>query len=453
MNVTRSAALLRVGNVTSIYDLPWLMLLGLMLFVPTTYKTLKVFLIAICLIQCLLTLVTDKKPQLKIHPTILIWLAIMLANGLFFVIRGGFNDAPGAMRVLTVVALWPILFVFLSQQLVRTTVLKKSIKWCVYSTIAICLYSVYFLLYEARILSSSMYFAIDMGQESTIKSTWIEFTINSLASLLFLVPCLLAGVFVWKGYFSKAIRLISWFGLLLGSVIVLISGRRALQLVTALAPFIFLFFWFMLPKCERQKNSKTLIRISIFSGCFGLIFALLFVSFKFTFVEALALRFSEGFQFNADVSATARMRQFIDLSTGWMEAPFFGHGWGSVAKGLVRDAQMPWAYELFYSAALFQLGLFGFLIYAAGIGWIYFMGSQMVRGGGIYSAIMLPLLTGMTCFLIANGTNPYLGKFDCMWVIFLPVACINSWLLQNRNHNPETDSVKMKSPEPLCSPL
>jgi hypothetical protein len=44
---------------------------------------------------------------------------------------------------------------------------------------------------------------------------------------------------------------------------------------------------------------------------------------------------------------------------------------------------------------------------------------------------MLPVLAGMTCFLIANATNPYLGKFDCLWVIFLPIALINYGLLNS----------------------
>jgi hypothetical protein len=32
-------------------------------------------------------------------------------------------------------------------------------------------------------------------------------------------------------------------------------------------------------------------------------------------------------------------------------------------------------------------------------------------------------------YLIGNATNPYLEKFDYIWVIFLPVALINFWLL------------------------
>jgi len=38
-------------------------------------------------------------------------------------------------------------------------------------------------------------------------------------------------------------------------------------------------------------------------------------------------------------------------------------------------------------------------------------------------------LTGFMSFMIANATNPYLAKFDYMWVFFIPVAIMNSNLL------------------------
>lgn len=54
----------------------------------------------------------------------------------------------------------------------------------------------------------------------------------------------------------------------------------------------------------------------------------------------------------------------------------------------------------------------------------------MIRSSVEYGRLMLPLLVGLTCFLIANATNPYLLKFDYMWVIFLPLAIINRFLIE-----------------------
>jgi len=95
----------------------------------------------------------------------------------------------------------------------------------------------------------------------------------------------------------------------------------------------------------------------------------------------------------------------------------------------------PWAYELSYVALLFHTGIVGLTIYAAAIVWIYRMGLRMIRSGDRIGLYMLPTLVGTTCFLIGNATNPYLEKFDYIWVIFLPVALINHWLLTSKKES------------------
>ncbi len=93
---------------------------------------------------------------------------------------------------------------------------------------------------------------------------------------------------------------------------------------------------------------------------------------------------------------------------------------------------MPWAYELYYLALLFQTGLLGFMAYGAGVAWTHVMGLRVIREGGPLGEMMLPILVGTSCFLIANATDPYLARFDGLWVIFLPLAVVNLWLLSRR---------------------
>jgi O-antigen ligase len=83
-----------------------------------------------------------------------------------------------------------------------------------------------------------------------------------------------------------------------------------------------------------------------------------------------------------------------------------------------------------YLDLLFQTGLFGFMAYVAGVVWIYWKGTTIIKEGGALGQVMLPALVGMSCFLIASMTNPYLTKFDGLWAIFLPVALINFWLVR-----------------------
>ena len=141
-------------------------------------------------------------------------------------------------------------------------------------------------------------------------------------------------------------------------------------------------------------------------------------------------RFTDGFRFNTSFDGILRREQFFALLEGWINNPLFGGGLGAGVEGSVRSAAQPWQYELFYISILFQTGVIGFTIYFTAIAWIYYSGFKMIRSGCLLGLRMCPILIGTSCFLIASGTNPYLGTFSGIWPIFLPIALINVWLLK-----------------------
>ncbi|APO80680.1 hypothetical protein BL240_03900 [Pseudomonas putida] len=90
---------------------------------------------------------------------------------------------------------------------------------------------------------------------------------------------------------------------------------------------------------------------------------------------------------------------------------------------------MPWAYELFYVSLIFQYGIFGFVIYGLGVvALIVFLAQQVRRKGR--DSFEFCFLSGLVSFLLATATNPYLAKFDYMWVLFIPVALMNYHLVK-----------------------
>jgi len=127
--------------------------------------------------------------------------------------------------------------------------------------------------------------------------------------------------------------------------------------------------------------------------------------------------FTRGFDFfgSDDDSEVGRREQFVALIDGWWSSPFWGNGLGAAASVNREYPDQPWAYELVYAAMLFQFGILGFALYVAAIAWIYWKGIQILKSGGKLAAVMLPTLVGMSCFLIATGTNSYLFKFDYIW--------------------------------------
>jgi len=97
------------------------------------------------------------------------------------------------------------------------------------------------------------------------------------------------------------------------------------------------------------------------------------------------------------------------------------------AAGYTRSDETPWAYELSYVALIYNFGLVGFICFAAGGVYVLVALIKLIRdrclpqGERTYAACFL---AGLVAFLIANGTNPYLAKFDYVWVFFVPLAYI-----------------------------
>jgi O-antigen ligase len=220
---------------------------------------------------------------------------------------------------------------------------------------------------------------------------------------------------------------------------VLVSGRRALQLVTMLSPLLILVLSSFQPVKEKLLLRRSLGRCTVVLVLAVTLSVLLLGPIYSTSFPGIAERFSSGFDFGAnsfDDSPDARYQQYFALVRGWLENPLIGSGLGASAYGSTRSDTMPWAYELYYFLMLFHTGLLGFMAYTAGIVWIYWTGMKIIKRGGITSQSLLPVLVGMSGLLIATVTNPYLARFDGIWVIFLPLAFINHWLLKrDRAHS------------------
>ena len=104
------------------------------------------------------------------------------------------------------------------------------------------------------------------------------------------------------------------------------------------------------------------------------------------------------------------------------------------APDVIRSVETPWAYELTYLALLYHTGVVGTLAYASGLAWIGTMSYRIARRGWSEAPALMATLSGTVIFLAANATNPYLEKYDYLWVIFLPVAFVNAWLVSPREH-------------------
>jgi len=362
------------------------------------------------------------------------WALGLATVSFLFAIRGFLAMTPGAAPVARLFVMWPLVYTLWISGLAEQRMLQSLHRTAVASTLFIGLYGCLYLLTQLKLIPETrLVSALSLGWDVESFGTQEGYTAMAIAgmnSLPFLVPYVMASLAVppsrlghsrwWRIALLTACAL-SWFT-------VIAAGRRALLLVMFLSPLLIVFLRRLRPAAERSDGSRSMTKFFLaFAASISIIFVSLSLIYEFD-LRLLWDRFASGFDLSAqtvDRGGAERRQQFIALSRGWLNRPFWGAGLGASALGSIRSETMPWSYELYYLSLLYQTGIVGMAAYAAGIAWIFWRGIKIVREGGQLGGIMIPMLVGCACFLIATGTNPYLDRFDGLWVLFLPLAVIN----------------------------
>lgn len=401
----------------------------LLLFVPTSYRAYKSLLLVVIVGVIVARIALGGR--IFLHKAVVFWTLLMVLVGMAFIARGLVLGAPGALRVTTVNVLWPIVYLIGVAGMKDEKVFAGLCRVMVGGVFAIGLYTFLYFAKELKWWIGNFYFELDAGQLIGFYDGFVEYNMYSISSLVYLVPFICSASMAWPASRRMPVS-IKWLiaALFLGFLLVFLSGRRGLVVATGIAPLITMMLMWFLPRDERIASGRLWARLTVGGAVFAV-------------VAALGLRFVVGFEFEKLIGAlvratiaevqnpeSARYRQLYELLSAWLDAPFFGAGHGSSAPNLIRSDDQPWSYELSFVALLFQVGAVGFALYAAAVLWIYLAGIFIVSRGGRLALYMIPMLTALTCFLIANFTNPYLAKFDFIWVVFLPIALINFWLLE-----------------------
>lgn len=414
--------------------LPGYTLFFLMLFVPTTYQMVKGILLSITLMIIFFGMLKDG--LLNLHPSVILWTLFYVLIGMFFSLLGVVNNNPGWLAMMKVYTIWPIVFMLLVAGVSSERGIFVLVKILTFSCFAIGAYGICYLLNVIDVIPDNYFIKLDLGLRLGIYSRYIESNLFSISTLLFIVPFLTAALIMWKvGESAPASRAWMWTSLSIGLFFTLITGRRALLLIILFAPVCAL----TLRLFTVNKRIKA-TRGNFFRFCFyfALIVTAAFVLLRFVTDFSFAALWEwirMGFEVQSGQIKNLRGQQFYVLLNEWYKSPYIGAGHGAASRDCVRSVTMPWAYELSYMNLLFSTGIIGFIAYSSGVVWIIMKGLKMTRTRHRLAFLMPPVLTGMICFLIANATNPYLSKFDYFWVIFLPVAIINKWMLDNKSGN------------------
>lgn len=369
---------------------------------------------------------------------------LIMAGGLYFFsllygaigftwsMYGEMMGNPGAMSALTVMVIYPVLIPFLSSlyRQEHSLSLYRIFLACAWIIAVIDLmYVIVTPIYPGNALQNILEFLYEDWAVVDNADTYIKFTLPNVSSVIFLLPFFLSVLFFSeskKGIVGILIVVL----LLLG--VAMLSGRRALLLTMLLGPAIA----FLITLNAARNNVKSKSRRRLWMLIITTL-ALLFLTYLSVKVNGLEYYFdlvNSIFDFTSNQSNLERVYQFDALMRGIVDAPLFGHGAGAVAD-YIRSDEMPWAYELFFLSIVFQYGIFGFLLYASGVAFICWHLISSIKKKG-RSSFEFYFLSGFIAFIAATASNPYLGKFDYMWVLFIPYAIINLKLISVKKFDP-----------------
>lgn len=387
---------------------------------PTALQLFKIALLFIVFILLGFLTLTERK-----H--IVMWRGSMFCAlffsfiGLLWSLYGEVRGNPGAVRVLTVMAIYPLLLpaLFVVLRPGDCNRLMSVFRW---STIGLIITQFLYLLSSFG-LDGGFYYRLlgdlygdvavtDLGDD------YLLFTLPSIASVIFMLP-----FFMLDYILSNKNKTLNASMIIAMCLITFLSGRRAIYLSLIMS---FLFVIFILLFWKRVKFFDLICKF-IPVTLLVLIFAILAKILGYFSLDMFVNDISSIFNFSTDDSNIERANQFEALMDGFYQNQFFGNGAGAAAS-YSRSAEQPWAYELFYVSILFQYGLLGFMFYFLGIMFllynlIYMALVEPCRDEG--SRFLFCFLAGFVAFLISTATNPYLGKFDYMWVVFIPMAILN----------------------------
>lgn len=404
----------------------------LMLFTPFVYQHIKAVLLGLLMVMIAVRIFVRGK--LSLHQTVFLWTLLIVIIAFISVLVGIINDTPGALIVAHVFVLYPLVFTLIITGITELKMFDGLFRVIIFSTIAIGSYTLAFLFNSIGYLPDKLFFHLDQGQGIGFHPGFFEYSLYNITTLPFLVPFLFTALVTWRKP-NIVSRFWLWVAFLLSIIISILSGRKGLWIAIVLAPLIlFVIQHGKVRKLIFKKQYKSsILRTSLILIIFLMvIYFPLQHTFRFD-AAGIMNDFTSGFDDSS--GATARKEQLWGLLTDWSKKPLLGWGHGAFSPSSPRRDVGGWGYELLYVDILFKCGIVGFLTYFFWFVWMFRKGLIICYSDEKFAIYLQPVLVGSICFLVASASNPYLATFDYMFVIFLPMALINYWLLSRHTMN------------------
>jgi hypothetical protein len=390
-----------------------------MLAFPSAFQGIKYISMFSLVVLSILELIMKNTINKNVVLSISIWLLYFLISLIVGVINGFSVD----FELVSIYFITPVIALIFSTIISNNERFIYLNKMLIYITFFICVIDLFYLMNVTKLILLPFEIDSEIFGSAVLSAEKIEFRVTNQTSLMFLLPYLIT-IYYSKAYDSIGEKRFIFSTIIIGLVLVIFSGRRALELIVLIS-FILSFFLIKL-----KKKSKSILTPKIFynslKNIFGVVLLLMALFFYFfdttndflDFSDAIYSTFISAFDSTTE-SGDIRVKQSIALYNGWIESPLFGHGINSYSKEVIRSGSTPWSYEQVYQALLYQAGILGVAMFFTYIGLIIFnLYCKAGRLGLIENKYFLGILVGFICFVIAGASNPLI-YYVWIWSIVL----------------------------------
>lgn len=391
---------------------------SLMLLFPATFQAIRGVLLLLLVIASL----KIAQRGLWVGKGAVRWWIFTLLVSIISMFWGLANENPGALTTWTVYVLWPLLYLYFAGCNNKLKLIEGLERTIINVGLYVLVINIIFL-FNAGFLQIGIMNQIAefLNYRFNVAGAYVEFNTPSQSLipylLFFATTLLLLGSQTLRIKRMKLVLII-----ILSFVAILLSRRRIMWLIVLALPFVEIIFLYYYDR-KSSKITKQIGKILLISFvALGVMF--IGISY-FLDVEDLTSEFLSSFDFDGDASNYERTLQSRSLHNDFLNNPILGRGQGFVSS-YIRTPDKPWEYELTYDYILGSHGIIGFGVYLFATLWIFVKSKSIIYKSRQYIYILLPQLTGLFIFLIINETNPYMNKFDFLWILFLPVVTINT---------------------------
>lgn len=350
---------------------------------------------------------------MRIHSKYFYITIIICMYGLCSFFIGYISGNPGAVDEFKLYVIWPALGYILSMinwspsyYIVSYKTYEISIWLSMF--VALTAYAEIFITGQSSVSQIYKYFfGMDYYLLGINEGRWDIASLN--INVLIFASLYYFSLFIYLG--SRGGRFSILNGILLFGLILLmiISGRRAWYVSFGIVGVLsFLYF--------SSKKINSIIKYAIYVPVIFVIFQVLFIQLEIDF-SYIYNDIIDGFDFEGSYSGSLRNEQFHAMLKEFYHAPLFGNGLGYVAVESIRNIDQPWQYELSYMKILMSSGAVGFLLYTLTLA-VAIYDNNKINREYVY---IIPAIAG---YLFCNATNPYLYKFDDLYVIFILLILI-----------------------------